>query len=113
MIVMRRFASTIIKTMLFLTIGVCIAVAIIGLISGQLLLLIVGAILALIYGLYTWCIWGRIPFSSALLSIASRIMTRYGNGSIALSVFVVVLDVIWIFVWGMCFSLYLLITSNP
>ena len=113
MVVMKRFASTIIKTMLFINIGMWVGVAIIGFVIGQLLLIIVGAIFALIYSLWTWCIWSRILFSSTLLSIASRIMSKYGNGSVALVLAVVLLDIVWVFVWGSCFSLYLLVTSSP
>ena len=66
--VMKKFAMTIIKSMLFFNIGVWIVVGIIGLaLPYGLSLAIIGFIMAAIYSLWTFCIWSRIPFASVLL----------------------------------------------
>ena len=65
--VMKKFADVIIKSMLFFNIGIWVIVGIIGIAINVLALAVIGFIIAAFYGLYTWCIWGRIPFASALL----------------------------------------------
>merc|ERR1719208_810328 len=82
--IIKKFASTIIKSMLLLNIGLWV-------------------IMALIYALWTWCIWGRIPFASALLSIASTIITRF-QGTIIISLAVIAFNIGWIVVWGSAFA---------
>eukprot|EP00486_Rosalina_sp_Unknown_P004853 CAMPEP_0201563678 /NCGR_PEP_ID=MMETSP0190_2-20130828/890_1 /ASSEMBLY_ACC=CAM_ASM_000263 /TAXON_ID=37353 /ORGANISM="Rosalina sp." /LENGTH=157 /DNA_ID=CAMNT_0047978765 /DNA_START=10 /DNA_END=480 /DNA_ORIENTATION=- len=52
--IMKRYASTIIKTMLFLNIGCWIAVAILGLIIGEMTLTIIGIVFAAFYALFSW-----------------------------------------------------------
>eukprot|EP01084_Bolivina_argentea_P013563 25463_1 len=113
LIIMKRYPSTIIKTMLFLNIATWIIITVVGVITNDITLIIIGAIISLIYILWTWCIWRNIPFSSVLLSISSRITSKFGNGSIFLALVVIVLDLIWIFIWGSCFTVYLLTASNP
>eukprot|EP01083_Nonionella_stella_P054176 143100_1 len=82
LIIMKRYPSTIIKTMLFLNIATWIIITVVGVTTNDITLIVIGAIISLIYLLWTWCIWRNIPFSSVLLSISSRITSKYGNGSI-------------------------------
>jgi len=110
--IMKRFAGTIIKTMLLCNIGGWVAVAVLGVVVGELALVVLGAILALLYALYTWCIWSRIPFASALLSISSSITSSYG-GTVLISLCVIFLDVIWVFLWGSMVAAYFLVDDNP
>ena len=66
--IMKKYAGCIIKAMLFFNISVWVLVALTGfIIPGGVALAIIGIIMALIYSLWTWCIWRRIPFASALL----------------------------------------------
>lgn len=66
--VLKKFAMTIIKSMLFFNIGIWVVVGIVGLaLPYGLSLAVIGFIMAAFYGLWTWCIWGRIPFASVLL----------------------------------------------
>ena len=51
---MKRFASRIIKAMLFLNIGCWCAVALVGVVSQQIVVIIIGVLFALIYALWTW-----------------------------------------------------------
>ena len=109
--IMKRFASTILKSMLFLNIAAWLVVAIIGFAMGSLGIVIIGIIIAVINALYTWCIWRRIPFASALLSCASSIISTYG-GTIGISILVIVLDIVYIFIWGSCAAAYSVSVSN-
>jgi len=105
--IIKKFASTIIKSMLLLNIGLWAVVALIGFtFEGGMSLVVIGVIMALIYALWTWCIWGRIPFASALLSIASTIITRF-QGTIIISLAVIAFNIGWIVVWGSAFAAYL------
>jgi len=104
--VMKKFAATIIKAMLFLNIGLWVVVALIGFtFEGGISLTIIGVIMALIYALWTWCIWARIPFASALLSISSTIITRF-QGTIFISLAVIAFNVGWMAVWGSAAAAY-------
>ena len=60
-------AGTIIKIMLFVNIAMWIIYAILGLVESNIAVVVIGVIFALLSALYTYCVWGRIPFASALL----------------------------------------------
>ncbi len=130
--IMKRFANTIIKGMLFLNIGIWVVVAIIGVMIGVLALTVIGIILAAVYSLYAWyvclsricahlriinesthhrCIWSRIPFASALLSISSTIINKY-QGTIFISLAVIVFNILWILLWGSCAAAYILVSTK-
>ena len=69
---LKRFAAQIIKTMLFFNLFCWVCVILVGAYvatqgEGGMPLIIIGIFGLLIFGLYTWCVWGRIPFASALL----------------------------------------------
>eukprot|EP01084_Bolivina_argentea_P025419 47262_1 len=103
--IMIRFASCIIKAMLFLNIVSWLLVAGVGLFMGQIIMTIIGVIFALLYILYTWCVWSMIPFSSALLAVSSSITKKY-SGTIFLSLMTILFDILWIGIWGSCASAY-------
>eukprot|EP00483_Globobulimina_turgida_P007526 UN07540 len=89
--IMKKFAEIIIKSMLFFNIGMWLIVSIVGVIANVLALAVIGAIMAAIYGLWTWCIWRRIPFASVLLSISSTIIIKY-QGTIFISLAVIIFN---------------------
>mmetsp|Transcript_83238 Transcript_83238/g.102010 ORF Transcript_83238/g.102010 Transcript_83238/m.102010 type:complete len:485 (+) Transcript_83238:75-1529(+) len=100
--VIQKFAEFIIKGMLFIVLICWIAVAIIGVIVNSIELIVVGILLFLINGLYTYCIWHRIPFASALLTIASNI-TQTFEGTICISLLMIPVNIAWDFVWFFSF----------
>eukprot|EP01084_Bolivina_argentea_P249815 418346_1 len=102
----KYFASIIIKVMLFVNVILWIVVGIIGIITAQIFLAVVGFILAIFMALWMWCVWSRIPFASVLLSISSTIVSKY-QGTIILSIFVILFDIAWIFIWGSLFAVYI------
>lgn len=65
--IIKKWAGIIIKAMLFINIGMWIVLAVVGVITANLALVVIGVILALFWCLWTWCVWRRIPFASALL----------------------------------------------
>merc|ERR1719410_53727 len=108
--IMKKFAETIIKTLLLMNIGMWIVVACIGfMIPSGLSLVIIGVIMALFYSLWTWCRWRRIPFASELLKIASIVTSRY-QGTILISLAVIAFNIFWIFIWGCCAVAYMMVT---
>eukprot|EP00485_Elphidium_margaritaceum_P002543 CAMPEP_0202694770 /NCGR_PEP_ID=MMETSP1385-20130828/8541_1 /ASSEMBLY_ACC=CAM_ASM_000861 /TAXON_ID=933848 /ORGANISM="Elphidium margaritaceum" /LENGTH=497 /DNA_ID=CAMNT_0049350673 /DNA_START=770 /DNA_END=2263 /DNA_ORIENTATION=- len=109
--VMKRFASTIIKTMLWVNIGCWVVVAIVGIAYRELALAVIGVIIALFNALYAWCIWRRIAFSSALLSVASAIISTF-HGTMWISLLVIVFNVIYVFLWGSTASVYYMVTDE-
>eukprot|EP01083_Nonionella_stella_P221722 791869_1 len=109
--VMKRFAGTIIKGMLFFNIGIWIIVVLVGVIVSVLSLVVIGAIKAGIYCLWTWCIWSRIPFASALLSISSTIINKF-QGTIFISLSVIVFNILWMIIWASCCISYLIVATK-
>jgi len=108
--IMKKFAETIIKTLLLMNIGMWIVVAAIGfMIPSGISLTIIGVIMALFYSLWTWCRWSRIPFASELLKIASIVTSRF-QGTILISLAVIAFNIFWIFIWGCCAVAYLMVT---
>jgi len=106
--IIKKFASTIIKSMLLLNIAQWVVVALLGFaVDGGMALVVIGVIMALICALYAWCIWARIPFASALLSISSTIVSRF-QGTIIISLSVIVFNIGWIVVWGSAAVSYLM-----
>mmetsp|Transcript_70607 Transcript_70607/g.63405 ORF Transcript_70607/g.63405 Transcript_70607/m.63405 type:complete len:504 (-) Transcript_70607:66-1577(-) len=95
---MKMFAEMIIKILLFVQIGAWCLVAIMGVAIGSTYLIAIGIIFALFTALYTWCVWSRIPFAGACLSIASQIVQTY-HGTVWLSLGVVVINFIWCIIW--------------
>ena len=44
--------------------------------------------------------------------VSLSITSEYG-GTVFLSLLVILFDIIWIFIWGSCFSVYMLVTDEP
>ena len=53
-----------------------------------------------------WCVWSRIPFSSVLLKISSTIISKY-PGTVCVSLFLVVINIVWFLIWGSSVAAYL------
>jgi len=94
----KMFAEHIIKILLFVSIGLWLVAAVVGVMIGEFELAIFALVVALFFCLYTWCIWGRIPFASACLSISSTIVTMY-PGVIVCSIAASVITLVWFFMW--------------
>lgn len=111
--VMKKFAGIIIKAMLFFNIGIWVAVGIVGIALGEdgLSLAIIGFIMAAFYSLWTWCIWRRIPFASALLGISGTIISKY-QGTVIISLSVIVFNVLWLLIWASCAAAYYLTAAE-
>ena len=63
----EKFASTIIKVILFLVLGSLIGVSLLFFALKSQKGGIIGLVFVVLYGIYIYCVWSRIPFSSALL----------------------------------------------
>lgn len=106
--IMKRFAAQIIWTMLLLNVGLWAVVAVVGVVTNVLPLVIIGLLLALLNALYAFCVRSRIPFASALLAISSSITSSYG-GTVFISVAVIVFDALWVFLWGSMVYAYIIV----
>jgi len=95
----RMFPASIIKIMLGVQIAAWVLVAIVGIAEDAMALFIIGLLIALIWCLYTWCVWKRIPFAGVCLSIATAIIQQY-TATIWLSFAAVFMAFIWYFIWG-------------
>eukprot|EP01083_Nonionella_stella_P226563 804497_1 len=107
----KLFAETIIKILLFVQILCWLIVVIIGVIYN-IGLVIIGVIFLLLTCLYTWCIWSRIPFAGACLSIASQIVQTY-HGTVWLALITVFINFIWVIIWIFAFWAYTLSNDQP
>jgi len=94
----RTFPASIIKIMLVVQITAWVIVAIVGIAADIMALCIIALLIAAIYGLYTWCVWKRIPFAGVCLSIATAIIQQY-TALIGLSFVAVFFAFIWYILW--------------
>lgn len=106
----KLFAEIIIKILLFVKLACWIIVGLLGLITGIIGLTIIGFLIAAIVGLYIWCVWSRIPFAGACLSIASSIVQTY-HGTVWISLITVFINFIWVVIWIFAFWAYILSDS--
>ena len=67
---MMRFATALIKTALFFSVASSLALAILGLASGNLLMGILGLVSFAFGCCYAYFVWSRIPFAAANLNTA-------------------------------------------
>jgi hypothetical protein len=67
---MMSFASSLIKISLFFQIGCCFVMGFLGLMSGAIMMAIIGFVGGLLSCCYTYFVWGRIPFAAANLNTA-------------------------------------------
>eukprot|EP01084_Bolivina_argentea_P208146 354987_1 len=95
---LQLFAESIIKILLFVQIGCWVAVAVIGLAYDAIYLTVIGIIFALIFSLYTWCVWSRIPFAGACLAVASTVTMLY-HGVVWYALIMVFFNFIWNCIW--------------
>jgi len=106
----KMFAEQIIKIMLFVSIACWALLALLMIVDGDLPIMPI--ILCLITMLYTWCVWSRIPFAGACLSVASQIVQTYG-GTVWVALLTVFLEFIWIVIWVFAFWAYYASTDEP
>lgn len=81
---MMKFATQLIKMALFFSIGLSLAVGIIGALSGQIMMAIMG-LMSFAFGCcYAYFVWARIPFAAANLNTAlTAVKTNMGLAVIA------------------------------
>jgi len=108
----KMFAEQIIKIMLFVSIACWGLLALLSIVDGDTGGAIYPIIFCLITMLYTWCIWSRIPFAGACLSVASQIVQTYG-GTVWIALLTVFLEFVWIVIWVFAFWAYFASTSEP
>lgn len=65
--IIKKWAGIVIKAMLFINIALWMLVFVLGIVYNNLALVIIGLVVALIFALFAWCVWRRIPFASVLL----------------------------------------------
>jgi len=108
----KLFAETIIKIMLFVAIGLWALVAMLIIVDGDTGGAVVPIIITLFLCLYTWCVWSRIPFAGACLSVASSIVQTYG-GTVWIALLTVFIEFIWIVIWVFAAWAYFVSTTEP
>mmetsp|Transcript_25368 Transcript_25368/g.30912 ORF Transcript_25368/g.30912 Transcript_25368/m.30912 type:complete len:459 (+) Transcript_25368:51-1427(+) len=109
--ILKKFASVIIKFMLFANVAMWGVVIIIGVSTGETGLMIIGALFFVLSGLYMWCVWSRIPFSSVLLKISSTIISKY-PGTVCVALFLVIINIVWFLIWGSSVAAYVFYQTN-
>lgn len=67
---MMRYSTELVKLSLYLSIGTYLAIGILGLMSGQILMALMGFLFFAILIYYTMRVWSRIPFAAANLNTA-------------------------------------------
>lgn len=109
--IMRLFAAFIIKLLLFLNIVAWIILFIIGCIYVNWWMIIICGLLMIFWILYTWCVWSRVAFSTALLKVSCKIAGFY-KGTICVAIVIVCIDLIWMFLWGSMLFGYVIIATE-
>ena len=89
----RAFAGCIIKSLLIANCVAWTALFIVACVEEEVWVIIVTGLLMVFWVLYTWCVWARVAFSTALLKVASKITGSY-KGTICVAMSVVVLNII-------------------
>jgi hypothetical protein len=81
---MMKFSNILVKVALFFSIGLSLGVGIMGLLSGQILVGVMG-LLSFAFGIcYAYFVWGRIPFAAANLNTAlSAVKSNMGLAGVA------------------------------
>ncbi len=67
---MMSFASSLIKISLFFQVGCSFAIGMLGLMSGALMMAVIGFVSSLFGCCYAYFVWSRIPFAAANLNTA-------------------------------------------
>lgn len=82
--VMMRYATILIKMALFFSLGCSLAIGILGALSGQIMMAVMG-FLSFALGLcYAYFVWSRIPFASANLNTAlTAVKSNMGLAGVA------------------------------
>lgn len=96
---MMQFASTLIKMALFFSIGLSLAVGIIGAMSGQIMMAIMGLVAAAFGCCYAYFVWARIPFAAANLNTALTAV-KANLGLTVVSVFFLFVALGWCIWWS-------------
>mmetsp|Transcript_36165 Transcript_36165/g.79151 ORF Transcript_36165/g.79151 Transcript_36165/m.79151 type:complete len:505 (+) Transcript_36165:52-1566(+) len=81
---MMKFSHQLVKAALFFSIGLSLAVGIMGLLSGQVLMGVMGLVSFALGCCYAYFVWGRIPFAAANLNTAlSAVKANMGLAGVA------------------------------
>ena len=81
---MMQFATSLVKLALFFNIGCSLAIGIIGLMSGAILMAVLGFLSFFIGCCYAYAVWDRIPFAAANLNTAlSAVKSNLGVAVVA------------------------------
>jgi len=95
---MMKFARQLVKTALFFSIGLSGAMAVMGLLSGQIMLLVLGSLQFFIGICYAYYVWHRIPFAAANLNTAlTAVKTNLGLAFVGY--FFTALAILWTVRW--------------
>ena len=81
---MMKFSNMLVKMALFFSIGLSLGVGIMGLLSGQILMGVMGLVSFAFGVCYAYFVWGRIPFAAANLNTAlSAVKSNMGLAGVA------------------------------
>lgn len=67
---MMKFATALVKIALFFSLGVSLAIGIMGALTGQIMMAVLGFLSFALGCCYAYFVWGRIPFAAANLNTA-------------------------------------------
>jgi len=96
---MTKFASSLIKISLFFQIGCSFAVGILGLMSGAIIMGVMGLVGCLFGCCYAFFVWDRIPFAAANLNTALTAV-RANLGLAVVAYFFLALAFGWVVWWS-------------
>mmetsp|Transcript_33891 Transcript_33891/g.40611 ORF Transcript_33891/g.40611 Transcript_33891/m.40611 type:complete len:471 (-) Transcript_33891:283-1695(-) len=100
---MMQFATGLVKVALFFSIGCSFAMGIIGLMSGQLIMGIMGLVSFAFGCCYAYMVWSRIPFAAANLTTALTAV-RANLGTAIVAYIFLGLAMGWTMWWGVVTS---------
>jgi len=104
--ILQRYSGYIIKMMLWINLVLLVVGMILNFVIGQVFGGIAFLILLIIFGLYMYAVWGRIPFATVLLGIATTIIQSY-SGTILLALGILCVQILWILWWSATTAAYM------
>lgn len=93
-------ARFMINFVLWFNVGLSVAVAVYGFVSGNLFLGIIGAIIALLNLCYVRAVQHRIPFAVANLKVAEKAISKHKTTYLVAIIFTIV-QIAWVAVWAL------------
>merc|ERR1719276_459528 len=91
---MMRFATELVKIALFFSISISLTIGIIGVLTGQLFMGIMGLLSFALGICYAYCVWHRIPFAAANLH-AALVAVKANMGLMLVAYVFLAIGIVW------------------